>query len=59
MNDGSLYFNRRDVGCETFDLGGIPAETDTDAKRNAIATFKFDFDKKRVRRVHRHARWLL
>jgi hypothetical protein len=49
----------RDVGCENFDLGGIPAESDTDAKRNAIATFKFDFDKKRVRLVHRHARWLL
>jgi lipid II:glycine glycyltransferase (peptidoglycan interpeptide bridge formation enzyme) len=49
----------RDVGCLTFDLGGIPAETDTDAKRNAIATFKLDFDKKRVRLVHRHARWLL
>jgi lipid II:glycine glycyltransferase (peptidoglycan interpeptide bridge formation enzyme) len=49
----------RDVGCATFDLGGIPAETDTDAKRNAIATFKLDFDKKRVRLVHRYARWLL
>jgi hypothetical protein len=49
----------RDAGCGTFDLGGIPAETDTDAKRNAIATFKLDFDKKRVRLVHRHARWLL
>jgi lipid II:glycine glycyltransferase (peptidoglycan interpeptide bridge formation enzyme) len=49
----------RDVGCSTFDLGGIPAETDTDAKRNAIATFKLDFDKKRVRLVGRHARWLL
>jgi lipid II:glycine glycyltransferase (peptidoglycan interpeptide bridge formation enzyme) len=49
----------RDVGCATFDLGGIPAETDTDAKRNAIAMFKLDFDKKRVRLVRRHARWLL
>jgi hypothetical protein len=48
----------RDVGCVTFDLGGIPAESDTDAKRNAIATFKLDFDKKRVRLVRRHARWL-
>jgi lipid II:glycine glycyltransferase (peptidoglycan interpeptide bridge formation enzyme) len=49
----------RDVGCATFDLGGIPAESDTDAKRNAIATFKLDFDKERVRLVHRHARWLV
>jgi lipid II:glycine glycyltransferase (peptidoglycan interpeptide bridge formation enzyme) len=49
----------RDGGCSTFDLGGIPAETDTDAKRNAIATFKLDFDKKRVRLVRRHARWLV
>lgn len=49
----------RDVGCATFDLGGVPAEKDTDAKRKAIATFKHDFDKKRVRLVRRHARWLL
>ncbi len=48
----------RDVGCATFDLGGVPAEKDTDAKRQAIATFKHDFDKKRVRLVHRHERWL-
>ncbi len=49
----------RDVGCTNFDLGGIPAETDTDSKRNAIATFKLDFDKRRVRLVRRHGRWLL
>jgi hypothetical protein len=47
----------RDVGCTTFDLGGIPLEEDRDPKRNAIATFKFDFDKKRVRLVREHGGW--
>jgi hypothetical protein len=47
----------RDGGCSSFDLGGIPLEEDRDAKRNAIATFKFDFDKRRVRLVREHARW--
>jgi lipid II:glycine glycyltransferase (peptidoglycan interpeptide bridge formation enzyme) len=47
----------RDAGCSVFDLGGIPMEEDTDPKRNAIATFKLDFDKTRVRLVREHARW--
>jgi hypothetical protein len=47
----------RDAGCDTFDLGGVPLESDTDAKRKAIALFKFDFSRTRVRLVHEHARW--
>jgi hypothetical protein len=45
------------VGCTTFDLGGVPLEDDHDAKRAAIATFKYDFDRKRVRLVRQHAGW--
>ena len=41
----------RDAGCSTFDLGGIPLEGDTDPKRAAIATFKYDFDRTPVRLV--------
>ena len=47
----------RDVGCHTFDLGGIPLEGDRDPKRAAIATLKHDFDKTRVRLVREHAGW--
>ena len=47
----------RDVGCATFDLGGIPLDGDSDPKRNAIATFKYDFDKQRVRLVREHSGW--
>jgi lipid II:glycine glycyltransferase (peptidoglycan interpeptide bridge formation enzyme) len=47
----------RDVGCHTFDLGGVPMEGDHDAKRAAIATFKYDFDRTRVRLVREHAGW--
>jgi Acetyltransferase (GNAT) domain/FemAB family len=47
----------RDAGCTTFDLGGVPLEGDGDPKRNAIATFKYDFDKQRVRLVKEHAGW--
>jgi len=47
----------RDVGCHTFDLGGVPLEGDRDPKRTAIATFKYDFDKTRVRLVREHAGW--
>jgi hypothetical protein len=46
-----------DVGCHTFDLGGVPLEDDHDPKRAAIATFKYDFDKTRVRLVREHAGW--
>lgn len=47
----------RDVGCTTFDLGGVPLDGDADPKRNAIATFKYDFDRQRVRLVREHAGW--
>jgi hypothetical protein len=47
----------RDIGCTSFDLGGIPAEDDRDRKRNAIAMFKFDFDRRRVPLVREHAAW--
>jgi lipid II:glycine glycyltransferase (peptidoglycan interpeptide bridge formation enzyme) len=45
-------------GCD-FDLGGMPIEGDTDAKRLAIAQFKRDFAKTRVDLIGQHARWLL
>jgi hypothetical protein len=47
----------RDAGCTTFDLGGIPLEDDRDPKRNAIAMFKLDFDKSRIRLVREHSGW--
>lgn len=47
----------RDVGCSTFDLGGIPLDDDRDPKRAAIATFKHDFARTRVRLVREHAGW--
>lgn len=46
------------TGCETFDLGGIPMEGDTDEKRLGIAQFKLDFAKSPVRLTEEHARWL-
>jgi lipid II:glycine glycyltransferase (peptidoglycan interpeptide bridge formation enzyme) len=49
----------RESGCAAFDLGGIPLEGDTDPKRAAIATLKYDFDRRPVRLVRRHARWLI
>lgn len=45
-------------GCETFDMGGIPMEGDTDPKRTSIAQFKLDFAKTPVRLVGEHARFL-
>lgn len=47
----------RDAGCARFDMGGVPMDGDTDEKRAAIAQFKFDFAKARVRLVREHARW--
>jgi lipid II:glycine glycyltransferase (peptidoglycan interpeptide bridge formation enzyme) len=44
-------------GCESFDLGGIPAQNDADPKRASIAQFKFDFAKTPVRLAHEHTRW--
>jgi lipid II:glycine glycyltransferase (peptidoglycan interpeptide bridge formation enzyme) len=49
----------RNTGCATFDLGGVPMQGDRDPKRNAIATFKYDFDKRRVPLTREHARWLI
>jgi len=49
----------RDAGCATFDLGGVPAPDDRDPKRNAIATFKRDFDAQRVSLAREHALWLI
>jgi hypothetical protein len=47
----------RDTGCTTFDLGGVPLADDPDPKRNAIAAFKYAFDRRRVRLVREHAGW--
>ena len=47
----------RELGCTSFDLGGIPMEGDTDEKRRNIAQFKFDFDRTPVRLVSEHTRW--
>jgi hypothetical protein len=47
----------RDAGATTFDLGGIPLAGDTDPKRAAIATFKYDFDRTPVRLVREHGGW--
>ena len=49
----------RAAGCTVFDLGGIPLEGDVDRKRRAIATLKRDFERRPVRLVRGHARWLL
>jgi hypothetical protein len=45
----------REAGCATFDLGGVPLAGDDDPKRNAIAAFKFDFDRTPVPLVRQHA----
>jgi lipid II:glycine glycyltransferase (peptidoglycan interpeptide bridge formation enzyme) len=48
----------RGVGCTVCDLGGIPLDGDRNDKRLAIAQFKLDFSKRRVRLVREHARWV-
>lgn len=48
----------KDAGLTTFDLGGIPVEGDSDAKRASIAEFKRSFTRTEVAFVHEHARWL-
>jgi hypothetical protein len=48
----------RDLGCSDFDLGGVPLEGDTDAKRVAIARFKHEFTKAPTFLVREHAVWL-
>jgi lipid II:glycine glycyltransferase (peptidoglycan interpeptide bridge formation enzyme) len=47
----------RDLGAD-FDLGGIPAEGDTDPKRLSIALFKREFAQEPVPLLGQHARWL-
>jgi lipid II:glycine glycyltransferase (peptidoglycan interpeptide bridge formation enzyme) len=49
----------REVGCEIFDLGGVPLDGDRDRKRNAIATFKYDFGRSRIQLVREHGIWLV
>jgi lipid II:glycine glycyltransferase (peptidoglycan interpeptide bridge formation enzyme) len=49
----------KNAGLSTFDLGGIPVESDPDAKRASIAEFKRSFSRTEVTFVHEHARWLL
>jgi lipid II:glycine glycyltransferase (peptidoglycan interpeptide bridge formation enzyme) len=44
------------AGCDTFDLGGIPIEDDTDPKRKSIAHLKRDFAETPVSLVHEHTR---
>ena len=40
-----------------LDLGGIPMEADTDAKRASIAKFKRSFSRTEISLVHEHVRW--
>lgn len=47
------------LGCDAFDLGGIPLAGDIDPKRTAIAKPKYDFSREPVRLVREHARWLV
>lgn len=47
----------RHSGAHTFDMGGIPMAGDTDAKRAAIAEFKFSYSRTAVDLVHEHVRW--
>ena len=47
----------REEGCAVFDLGGIPMDGDTDAKRLSIASFKAKFAKTPVTLVREHARF--
>lgn len=44
-------------GLESFDLGGIPAAGDTDAKRASIAEFKHSFSRDEIDLVREHVRW--
>jgi hypothetical protein len=46
-----------DAGCDRFDMGGVPAAGDRDAKRASIARFKRHFAKETLPLVRRHARW--
>ena len=44
-------------GVDSFDLGGIPMEGDTDAKRASIAEFKHSFSRAEIAFTHEHVRW--
>ena len=47
----------RGHGALELDLGGVPREGDTDAKRAAIAAFKHGFTKDTIDLVREHVRW--
>lgn len=47
-----------EIGARIIDLGGIPAPSDPDEKRQSIARFKSLFSKEPIELVHEHARWL-
>jgi len=47
----------RENGIESFDLGGIPMDGDSDAKRASIAEFKRSFSRHEIALVHEHVRW--
>jgi hypothetical protein len=47
----------RDQGCATFDLGGVPMDGDTDAKRAQIADLKTDFSRTPVLLTREHSRY--
>lgn len=47
----------RGHGALEFDLGGVPREGDTDAKRAAIAAFKHGFARDTIDLVREHVRW--
>lgn len=48
----------RSLGAKELDLGGIPRRDDPDAKRKAIAAFKYGFSRDEVDLVREHVRWL-
>lgn len=47
----------RAAGAHTFDMGGVPMQGDTDAKRASIAEFKHSYSRTEVLLVHEHVRW--
>jgi len=44
-------------GVESFDLGGIPMNGDSDTKRASIAEFKHSFAREAIDLAHEHVRW--
>jgi hypothetical protein len=47
----------QEAGAHTFDLGGVPAPSDQDPKRAAIARFKWHFAKTPTALLEEHVRW--